>query len=504
MQTVRHTQTSSRWRMRHVRTLIMGATAVTAALSVAGLTAIAQAAPDVAVSKTVNVPAGVATAILSPACPSGNTASLTSSSPALPTSETAVVAGTKLKLVGVWPASPTSYKVKVGCSGGSTISLTVKIQSAPVENSAVGLGADTQEFLVDQFSGDYNATISSSTGTRLYNWDATNPVTGAIGDSITVKQNCTAIARPDGSSPGIKQLATFEKTSDGKYYCDNFADDARPRASTDPPYASGGVAFVAFAADAVDWSHPAVNKIAPASLTPAQLNEIWSCTVPQANKGSGANQWGDLNPALTGSAATTPIAPFDPESGAGTLTFWLSAIGVTTPGPCVSSDNNTLEQNEGDNSVLDNPGAIYFYSVGDWIAQKYHSPACTVVGCTSSPPCIPKAGKNEYGCDLIGTGTKQGAEKLGEINGTKPTTGSGEGTKISPSFDSTFDRTLFEVVPYDSNTSDHIPGSESGAPGGVNLEKIFGASGWVCTSATAKTDIKNYGFVSIPTCGTTS
>ncbi len=66
---------------------------------------------------------------------------------------------------------------------------------------------------------------------------------------------------------------------------------------------------------------------------------------------------------------------------------------------------------------------------------------------------------------------------------------------INTSFPSTFLRTLFEVVPYDSNTSDHIPGSESGAPGGVDLENIFGASGWACTSATAKTDIKNYGFV---------
>src|SRR5215472_5750558 len=41
----------------------------------------------------------------------------------------------------------------------------------------------------------------------------------------------------------------------------------------------------------------------------------------------------------------------------------------------------------------------------------------------------------------------------------------------------------------------HIPGSESGAPGGVNLEKIFGHSGWACTSKVAKANIKSYGFV---------
>ena len=91
-----------------------------------------------------------------------------------------------------------------------------------------------------------------------------------------------------------------------------------------------------------------------------------------------------------------------------------------------------------------------------------------------------------------------------KINGVAPTTGSGGGTKINPAFDSTFDRTLYEVVPYDANTTDHIPGPESGAPGGVDLEKIFGATGWACTNATAKLDIENYGFESIGSCGATS
>jgi hypothetical protein len=49
----------------------------------------------------------------------------------------------------------------------------------------------------------------------------------------------------------------------------------------------------------------------------------------------------------------------------------------------------------------------------------------------------------------------------------------------------------------------NIPGATSPV-GGVNLEKIFGASGWACTSATAKVDIQNYGFESIGSCGATS
>jgi hypothetical protein len=59
------------------------------------------------------------------------------------------------------------------------------------------------------------------------------------------------------------------------------------------------------------------------------------------------------------------------------------------------------------------------------------------------------------------------------------------------------------VVPFDRKTSDHIPGSEKGVVGGVNLESIFGAKGFDCSS-TAKTDIKNYGFVPLSDCGATN
>jgi hypothetical protein len=67
--------------------------------------------------------------------------------------------------------------------------------------------------------------------------------------------------------------------------------------------------------------------------------------------------------------------------------------------------------------------------------------------------------------------------------------------------------TVYDVVRYDANTTDHIPGSESGAPGGINLEQFLGASGWACTNSTARTDIKAYGFLSawkLSTCGATN
>jgi hypothetical protein len=252
------------------------------------------------------------------------------------------------------------------------------------------------------------------------------------------------------------------------------------------------VAFTALAEDAVSWSVPAVNTSAPVSLTPAQLNAIYTCTDTNWNQVGGADQ---------------AIAPFLPQSGSGTLSFFLSAIGVTTPGPCVSNDSNQLEENEGTNPVLNNPGAIFIYSVGDFIAQTQHSAHCVAAGCTpnaSGVVCVKVPGMNQFGCNVDGAGTAQGPMVPQEINGIAPTVGSGGNEAINPAFPATFDRTLFDVVPYDATTTDHIPANETGAVGGVDLETMFGASGFDCSNATAQNDIIDYGFANIPTCGSTN
>ena len=112
------------------------------------------------------------------------------------------------------------------------------------------------------------------------------------------------------------------------------------------------------AGDALTWSTQAVNTSAPATLTQAQLNRHLHLRRHQL---------------VPGRRRQPGHPPFLPQSGSGTLSAWLTAIGVTTPGPCVSSVNNTLEENEGVNPVLKNPGAIFPYSVGDYIAQTVHS-----------------------------------------------------------------------------------------------------------------------------------
>ena len=468
--------------MRTVRPLIAGVAASAATLAVLGLTATAQALPasPTAVTHTYSVPLGVETAVNLTGCASGTTVG--SVTPAPPVTAHVVINGTKVKLAGDWLATgATTFTVH--CKNGTKTTNKLTVLAAPAENAAVGVGSDTIQNVLDQFSADYNATVKSSSATRLYSWDATNPNTGAIGDTIAEKSGCSSIARPDGSSAGITQLATFQTTGDGKFYCSSFARSSRARGSSDPAFAPGGIAFVDLAGDAVTWSAQATTN-APATLTTAQLAAIYNCTDTNWSQVGGKN---------------APIHAFIPQSSSGTRSFFLGAIGIATPGSCVSDDGGTLEENEGVNTVLKDPDAIFPYSIGKYIAEKFHSTTCNNSACTpdsNGNVCTPAAGKNLFGCNTHGTMV------LKQINGVAPTTGTGTGTVINSSFPATFQRTVFEVVPYDPATSDHIPGATSPV-GGVNLEAIFGASGFVCTSSTAKADLKNYGFLVTPLCGVT-
>jgi ABC-type phosphate transport system substrate-binding protein len=389
--------------------------------------------------------------------------------------------------------------------------------TVPRDADVVSVGSNTTEYLFDQLSNEYNSTHKGKTP-LWYSWDATNPTTGAIGDTIITKNNCTGIVRPNGSGAGITALdAGAQPSGDSTNYCIDFARSSSARNSSDPPYASGGDAFVALAGDAVDWAArdaASGGTDAPANLSVKELTEIYECTV---------TNW-DKIPGDTNNAA---IVPYLPNTSSGTRSFWLLTLGggttPITPGSCVSDlpttqfPGGTLEENEGNNSVFDTPNAIGIYSVGDYIAQAYHSAKCTNTdgdcGFTlnQAPACSPTGTQNEFGCDLTGY------LGLGEIAKTDPTTPwplktTSTNVHINSKFDLAFQRSLFDVVRYDANTTDHIPGPEAGAPGGINLEQFLAAKtasvkGYVCNSTTAQTEIRDYGFLAtwpLSTCGTTN
>ena len=456
------------------KTLAVAAATATA-LGVLGLSASAQAQPASPAVRAGDpqVPAGVETAVGLTACPTGNTVSSVTSAPNLPATVNSITKGNTAKLSGDWPASPSSYAVTLHCSGGSTVKSAITVLATPAETAIVGVGSDTYQSVADQFSADYNATLNGTSTRPLYNWDATNPTTGAALDPIVTKSGCSSIQRPDGGSAGLSAMDANAKTSDGKQFCIDFTRIARARSSSDPPFAPGGVAFVTLAEDAITYSTQTTTD-APSNLTTAQLAGIYNCT--------------DTNWSQVGGKSGT-IKPVLPLTGSSLAKQFLLDIGVATPGACVTQ---TAQQNDGVQSVVKGPGVIFPYSVAKWIAQKFHSAPCLNSTCTASSGviCKPATGQNQFGCDQHGT------LKLNSINGIAPTTGTGKATVINPSFYGTsYGNPISDVVRYDSTTTDHIP---------AYLEPIYGAHGWACTSKTAKADLKNYGFVLLPTCGLAS
>ena len=103
------------------------------------------------------------------------------------------------------------------------------------------------------------------------------------------------------------------------------------------------------------------------------------------------------------------------------------------------------------------------------------------------PICAPSAGLNLFGCNVHGTLL---LNPVKEANGTvtNPTTPfpPTKQATLNLAFDPSFTLVAYEVVNAPEGT---IP---------ARLAPFFGPTGYTCTNATAKTDLKNYGFAVLP------
>ncbi|WP_406090896.1 PstS family phosphate ABC transporter substrate-binding protein [Kitasatospora purpeofusca] len=313
--------------------------------------------------------------------------------------------------------------------------------SLPAAQDIVGVGSDTTQAVLNQFSTDYNAFLgASSTLPRLYSWDATGT------SPITTKSGATSIARPNGSGAGVKALenntnatVSFARSSRGPATGDQVTD-----------------LFVAYAKDAVSWAAKSGGH-APANLSTAQLKGIYECTI---------TNWQTIDPTL----ANATIKPFLPQADSGTRSFFLKTIGGGTtsvvPGACVTQGT---QENQGTDAVLNDADAVVPYSVAHYIGQVYFGHA--------------------VGSDAQGPLTVRNVDGVTAINTTAKT------------IDSTFAGTSYARVVY--NVVRKADWTNTGTLG-TALRGIFGTTGWVCTNATAQADIVSYGFLPVGSCGTTT
>jgi ABC-type phosphate transport system substrate-binding protein len=350
----------------------------------------------------------------------------------------------------------------------------------------VGSGSNTISYLFDQYSLNYNAALlkahkkdTQKTSCKkdptpfFYSWDALQNAAATAGKNIVSKPGCKAAPRPNGSTAGIGVLSDNVKVTGHKSdYCWDFARSSRARKSSDPPAET----FVPLALDNVTYAS-VKGSDAPSNLTTADLTEIYTCA---------KTNWDDFG----GPNAT--IMPYLPQAGSGTLAFFEAAIGVTSPGTCVTSDQG-LEENEGVNPIFSGADAkqiIVPFSAGKWIAQAFHSPTCSNRKCPADSSGVfikcnnPKKGQNDFGCDV------NGDVVLNSINGTSPTTGSGASTKLNKNFTIGFVRALYAVV----RGTDSIP---------KYLQPYFGRTdkNSLCNKANQTKLIPAYGFEANPHCG---
>jgi ABC-type phosphate transport system substrate-binding protein len=272
-----------------------------------------------------------------------------------------------------------------------------------VSNSYVLVGSDT---LQDAANALANGTTVTGTlvrvaagGQTIGSFDAF-PNTGT-GSQIQTKPGGPTFLRPSGSGNGVTALrasitgaAWNGKTITGQVDIARSSSGAGSNANSD-----GKLAYIPFGRDAVSYIYKG-GTAAWANLTAAQLKQIYEGTLTSIDGVA-------VNPRL-------------PQSGSGTRSFFLTAIGNPTLKAGIDTNNTTAEN---DATVLA-AGEIIPFSVASWTAQVTGSAGVNTVAAS--------------------TGVTLGSP----IAGVAPVTGTGTGTVPNSAFyaNTTFGRDTYLVV----------------------------------------------------------
>lgn len=238
-------------------------------------------------------------------------------------------------------------------AGAASATVATDPSSTPAKSDLVGVGSDTTQDVVGlagsklKKSGivaNFNATDPDQ---QLWSFDAFGSA------SIVPAEGCAEMVRPNGSSAGVAALKADQSAGLG---CIDYARSSRVK----NPATDGDLVFVPFARDGVTWaafpkSAGSKKSNAPADLSTAELASIYSCTVTNWKQVGGKN---------------AAIKPYLPQSGSGTRSFWLAAIGVATPGACVNQPAGFPENDGSAVPAADRAGAIIPYSIAKHIAQS--------------------------------------------------------------------------------------------------------------------------------------
>lgn len=226
----------------------------------------------------------------------------------------------------------------------ATLAAPASADPAPQPRDIVGVGSDTSEFMVNYLAdgvsvgGSLNLGFNASGGARLVSFNATNPY--GTDTTVVLRAGKAAVTRPNGSGAGKAVLYGTGNNTDV-----NFA-----RSSSGPSAAenTAGLYHVPYALDTVKVA-TATTSNAPASLTAAQLVQIYSGAVTNWNQ-------------VGGSSGT--IVPMLPQSGSGTRSFFLSVLKAANGNVDVTLASSVVTVQEHDPSqIIGNANAVAPFSV---------------------------------------------------------------------------------------------------------------------------------------------
>ena len=292
----------------------------------------------------------------------------------------------------------------------------------PKETDVVGVGSDTIQFLLDQLSFDYNK--SHKTGpkpvqlgrprTRRPAHERQHLAEVWLREDRPAERFSAGIAR----SPPTPRPRTRSRS----------APTSRAHPARAPPLipsrGKGGIQFVALGKDAVSYSPRTPRRTRRTNLSNAQLNAIYSCSVTNWSAVGGKN---------------APIKAELPQIGSGTRAFFLTAIGLGTSGPGGAWKH--AEENEGVNPVPQGPERHHRLS-----RSASTSPRCSTrpTAPTRRAPATQRAIRTRARTSSAVTPTV--SMVLRNINGSKPTVGTGAKTPSTRTSRLKFVRTVFDVV----------------------------------------------------------
>ncbi|WP_322748214.1 MULTISPECIES: PstS family phosphate ABC transporter substrate-binding protein [unclassified Frankia] len=350
----------------------------------------------------------------------------------------------------------TATALAVGVMGGPALA-DPPAGVTPAAGDIVGVGSDTTQNIMNDYSVSYNAT---SPAHKLYSWNATGTT------PITAKAGCANYARPNGSSAGVTALNNDPAAYNASGVCVDFARSSRYPDATKA--SDVDKTFLAYAKDVVTWAaKPVSPKLTPKTVSTAQLTAIYSCTL---------TDWHTINSALPSS----PIEPYLPQSGSGTRNSFLKALSnsgnvngpnaALVPGACVRQPA-TMEENSGVSlqanlQAGDTIGdALVPYSAGKWVAQSRGGDVDNRNGFT--------------------------VREIDSVPATIPDVANGAAGPYSLNPSGKFARLLFNVLK-------NQPGSTGLDKIWSNYTPVFGKAGYICTHPLSA----NEGFISLPTSGT--